>query len=62
MLRESVAPQEAAAVSGELLEAARSALTWYKVPHDVTVVAALPRNPTGKLLRRALRALAAGQP
>ncbi|MGW1777314.1 class I adenylate-forming enzyme family protein [Streptomyces sp. NPDC002104] len=62
VLREGVSGERAAAVPGELLAAARSALTWYKVPHDVTVLPSLPRNPVGKLLRRGLRALAARQP
>ncbi|WP_067675718.1 class I adenylate-forming enzyme family protein [Nocardia miyunensis] len=43
----------------ELAEAIRSAaegsLTWYKVPEDVEFVDALPRNATGKILRRKLR-------
>ncbi|MCX4660592.1 class I adenylate-forming enzyme family protein [Streptomyces uncialis] len=46
------------AVTAELLATARSRLTWYKVPDDVLIVPELPRNPTGKLLRRAVRALA----
>jgi fatty acid CoA ligase FadD22 len=43
--------------SSELLATARTTLTWYKVPKDVVFVAELPRNATGKLLRRALRAM-----
>ncbi|MFG2924718.1 class I adenylate-forming enzyme family protein [Streptomyces sp. NPDC048305] len=39
-----------------LLATAARELTWYKVPEDVVFVTTLPRNPTGKLLRRALRA------
>ena len=34
---------------------AEAALTWYKVPEDVQFVDALPRNSTGKILRRVLR-------
>lgn len=34
---------------------AEAALTWYKVPEDVEFVEALPRNSTGKILRRVLR-------
>ncbi|WP_331739253.1 AMP-binding protein (plasmid) [Streptomyces sp. NBC_00637] len=43
----------------ELLDTARKTLTWYKVPEDVVFVPALPRNHTGKLIRRAVRAQAA---
>jgi acyl-CoA synthetase (AMP-forming)/AMP-acid ligase II len=28
----------------------------YRRPHDVVIVAALPRNPSGKVLKTALRA------
>ncbi|MGW4040373.1 AMP-binding protein [Streptomyces sp. NPDC004778] len=55
-------PVDAAAgqtLRDELLTSCRTSLTWYKVPEDVTFVAGLPRNPTGKLLRRVLRDLAA---
>ncbi|WP_217235730.1 class I adenylate-forming enzyme family protein [Streptomyces sp. AC555_RSS877] len=34
---------------------AEASLTWYKVPEDVEFVDALPRNSTGKILRRVLR-------
>jgi long-chain acyl-CoA synthetase len=34
----------------------RQHLAGYKVPREVKVVEALPRNPTGKILRRALKA------
>ncbi|MGW4491564.1 class I adenylate-forming enzyme family protein [Streptomyces sp. NPDC004376] len=43
-------------LSASLLATAARELTWYKVPEDVVFVTALPRNATGKLLRRALRA------
>ncbi len=33
----------------------KTSLTWYKVPDDVEFVDALPRNGTGKILRRVLR-------
>jgi fatty-acyl-CoA synthase len=33
----------------------RSSLARYKVPRDVEFVDALPRNATGKVLRRDLR-------
>ncbi|MEV6174238.1 class I adenylate-forming enzyme family protein [Streptomyces sp. NPDC051954] len=44
------------AVAAELIDLARSRLSWYKVPQDVVWLAALPRNANGKILRRRLRA------
>lgn len=40
----------------ELIEWCRERLAHYKCPKSVDVVAALPRNPTGKVLKRDLRA------
>ena len=34
---------------------ARARIAGFKAPKSVDVIAALPRNPTGKILRRALR-------
>jgi fatty-acyl-CoA synthase len=34
---------------------ARAHLSGAKVPRDVVVLGALPRNPTGKVLKRELR-------
>ncbi|MHC5705755.1 class I adenylate-forming enzyme family protein [Streptomyces tirandamycinicus] len=59
VLRHALDETAEQALRDELLGACRSSLTWYKVPEDVTFVARLPRNPTGKLLRRTVRALAA---
>ena len=39
----------------ELIEHCRERLAKYKVPRAVTVIAALPRNPSGKVLKRELR-------
>jgi len=39
----------------ELIEHCRRQLARYKVPKDVTLVDALPRNPSGKVLKRELR-------
>lgn len=60
VLREGLGEADRDAVRDELLAAARAGLTWYKVPQDVVFTAGLPRNPTGKLLRRSVRAMASG--
>jgi len=44
------------ATAEELIAHARQRIAGYKLPKSVDFVAALPRNPTGKVLRRALRA------
>jgi fatty-acyl-CoA synthase len=38
-----------------LVEHCRARLAKYKVPKDVTFLDALPRNPSGKVLKRELR-------
>ncbi len=43
--------------SGELVAWCRQHLAGYKVPVEVRIVPALPRNATGKIMRRELRAL-----
>jgi 4-hydroxybenzoate adenylyltransferase len=43
-------------LGAELIELARTRLSWYKVPHDVAWLDALPRNGNSKVLRRKLRA------
>lgn len=45
-----------AASEEELLAHCRSQLATFKVPKAVTFIAALPRNPSGKVLKRELRA------
>ncbi|MEJ7582515.1 MAG: long-chain-fatty-acid--CoA ligase [Acidimicrobiales bacterium] len=42
--------------AGELLGFAREHLAGYKLPKSVDLVEALPRNPSGKLLKREIRA------
>ena len=46
----------ATATADELIEHCRGQLARFKVPKDVTFVDALPRNPSGKVLKRELRA------
>jgi acyl-CoA synthetase (AMP-forming)/AMP-acid ligase II len=41
-----------------VVEYCREALADYKRPRKVTFLAELPRNPTGKILKRELRELA----
>jgi long-chain acyl-CoA synthetase len=41
----------------ELLESARAVLAKFKVPKEVRIVATLPRNAVGKVLKPALREL-----
>ena len=41
----------------ELLDHCRTHLAGFKCPKDMVVLAQLPRNPSGKVLKRALREL-----
>ena len=43
----------------ELMEFCRERLARFKVPRAVRVIEALPRNPSGKVLKRVLREQAA---
>ncbi len=45
----------ATTTADELVEHCRARLAKYKVPKDVTFIEALPRNPSGKVLKRELR-------
>ena len=45
----------ATATADELIEHCRGQLAKFKVPKDVTFIDALPRNPSGKVLKRELR-------
>ena len=49
------ADADATATADELIEHCRGQLARYKVPKDVVFVEALPRNPSGKVLKRELR-------
>jgi acyl-CoA synthetase (AMP-forming)/AMP-acid ligase II len=46
---------EATVTPDELVEHCRGQLARFKVPKDVVFVEALPRNPSGKVLKRELR-------
>jgi len=46
---------DASATEEELIEHCRAHLARFKCPRTVDVVEALPRNPTGKILKRELR-------
>jgi acyl-CoA synthetase (AMP-forming)/AMP-acid ligase II len=47
---------DASATPAELIEHCRERLAHFKCPRTVDVVPALPRNPTGKILKKDLRA------
>ena len=53
--RSSCSQPGAAATADELIEHCRGQLAKFKVPKDVTFIEALPRNPSGKVLKRELR-------
>ena len=42
--------------ANSIIEWSRSRIAGFKVPKSVDVIEALPRNPSGKILRRQLRA------
>jgi long-chain acyl-CoA synthetase len=44
------------ATPDDIIAYARERIAGYKLPKSIDFVAALPRNPTGKVLRRELRA------
>ena len=46
---------DASATADELVEHCRAQLAKFKVPKEVTFLDALPRNPSGKVLKRELR-------
>ena len=43
------------ATSAELEQFCRQRLATYKIPRSFDLVASLPKNPTGKILKRVLR-------
>ncbi|MFI4898041.1 MAG: class I adenylate-forming enzyme family protein, partial [Phycisphaerales bacterium JB059] len=53
-----IQPEEDMAIDeGELKALCRERLAGYKVPRRIVVLDELPRNPTGKILRRELKAM-----
>jgi len=46
---------DAQVTPGELIEWTRSKIAGYKLPKSIDFIDALPRNPTGKILKRELR-------
>ena len=52
---------DARATAEELQRLCREAIAPYKVPERVDFLAALPKNPTGKILKKELRGLDAGE-
>ncbi len=54
--------QGATATEDVLLEHCRAQLARFKVPKGITLLDALPRNPSGKVLKRELRAMAPDGP
>jgi acyl-coenzyme A synthetase/AMP-(fatty) acid ligase len=58
-----VAPTENAQINDrELVQFLRGKLADYKVPRQVIVMPALPRNATGKILKTTLRDMARSRP
>ena len=50
------APEDRGALAADILEATRGRLAHYKCPTSIDFVDGLPRNPSGKVLKRELRA------
>jgi long-chain acyl-CoA synthetase len=51
-----VVPRDGHLDAAEIIGYARERLAHFKCPQEIRVVAALPRNPSGKILKRELRA------
>src|SRR5690606_17468924 len=53
----SLDEEAAEALKRELITLCRENLAGYKAPREVRIVEALPRNPTGKIMRKELAAI-----
>ena len=51
------APDDTETLTSDIISATRERLAHYKCPTTIDFVDALPRNPSGKVLKRELRAL-----
>ena len=54
-LRPDTSPTSSSATEAELIAWCKERIASYKAPRSIDVVEALPRNPTGKILKRELR-------
>ena len=55
VVRAPAAPADDEALAADIIAATRDRLAHYKCPTSVDFVDALPRNPSGKVLKRELR-------
>jgi long-chain acyl-CoA synthetase len=55
VVRAPDAPEDDAGLAADIIAATRTRLAHYKCPTSVDFIAALPRNPSGKVLKRELR-------
>jgi long-chain acyl-CoA synthetase len=55
VVRAPGAPEDDASLAADIIAATRTRLAHYKCPTSVDFIAALPRNPSGKVLKRELR-------
>jgi acyl-CoA synthetase (AMP-forming)/AMP-acid ligase II len=55
VVRTPDAPTDSGALAADIIAATRARLAHYKCPTSIDFVDALPRNPSGKVLKRELR-------
>ncbi|HSH25624.1 MAG TPA: long-chain fatty acid--CoA ligase, partial [Massilibacterium sp.] len=54
-IRAYVVPKEASLSKEELIAYCKEHLAKYKIPHEIEFLKELPKNTTGKILRRSLK-------